>query len=230
MEIRHIFFDLDHTLWDFEANSRQALEQLYEQYKIKEMGIESLSSFIDIYEAENERSWALYRVGKMTKHDLRYNRFFRAFEQQGITKEQSAELGEEYIRISPHNTHLMPGAIEAVEYLKSKDYILHILTNGFEEVQHIKMDKSGLKPYFDEVITSDQIGVKKPDPIAFHKAKELTGLNTEPIAMIGDHLEADVLGAMNVGWKGIYYNPEKEEVKVEIHHELHHLDDLKGIF
>lgn len=226
----HVFFDLDHTLWDFEANSREALRELFSEYQLEVMGISDAWRFIDAYERENEQCWELYRKGAMSKEVLRHERFMRALARFGVADQQLAiTLGKEYISRSPRKTQLVEGSIEALEHLKAANYVLHILTNGFDEVQHIKVDKSGLKPYFDQVITSDQLGVKKPHPDAFHKSKALAGIVHSEIYMIGDHLEADVLGAINAGWKGIYYNPNQQSHSEVIDHEVAHLLDLKNI-
>ena len=220
MRYKHIFFDLDSTLWDFEKNSNKTLLQLIDRFSLLKKGIDTPEDFIRKYKIHNERLWGLYRTDKIRKEDLRRERFLLTMQDYGIDDFQLAEdFGLAYIEESPYKTELFPFSFEVLEYLKEK-YILHIITNGFEEVQHIKLEASKLDVYFDVIITSEQVGVKKPNSKIFEFALEKANALAKESIMIGDDLKVDVLGAKNVGMTAIYYNPKKikhqEKIKFEI--------------
>lgn len=226
----HLFFDLDHTLWDFEVNSRLALRELYDSFKMVDLGVHSFDAFLEVYEVENEKAWALYRVGQMKKEVLRTIRFAKALDVFNASDAGlESKLADAYLEISPYKTALVPGTLDLLEDLKSKGYPMHILTNGFEEVQGIKMEHSGLNPYFDNVITSEFIGVRKPDPKAFLSSAKHVGAHVEAAFMIGDNLIADVLGAKEAGMNEVYFNPKKEAHEHELKHEISSLLELKSI-
>jgi putative hydrolase of the HAD superfamily len=226
----HLFFDLDHTLWDFEVNSRLALRELFDVFKMESLGVPSFEAFLKVYEFENEKAWALYREGKMKKEVLRTIRFKKALEVFNASDSAlEGKLASAYLAISPYKTALIPGTIDLLEYLKAKEYPMHILTNGFEEVQGIKMEHSGLSPYFDHVITSEFIGVQKPDPKAFLGSAKHVGAHLETSYMIGDNLIADVLGAKKVGMNEVYFNPMADEHDHELKYEITSLLELKSI-
>lgn len=227
--IKYVFFDLDRTLWDFESNSKATLEELFTEFNLTEKLGVSDSEFIHEYKRINEIFWTDYRNGVIKKEELRYARFEAALKFFGHSdRKMGSEIGELYISRSPRKTGLVDGAIEVLEYLKSK-YELHIITNGFEEVQHIKMKSSGLDPYFGHVITSESAGAKKPSPVIYQYASELTGAAAENSIMIGDHFEADVFGALEIGWKAVFYEPSEERKTDVNYHHIHHLKELKEI-
>mgnify|MGYP000393851695 FL=1 len=152
MKYKHIFFDLDRTLWDFEHNSHETLLELCKSYNLKEKGVENSLEFIKTYKNHNAKLWDLYRVDKISQKDLRRERFQRTLSDFGINDfDLSEKIGEDYIQVCPRKTKLYPFAIEVLEYLKQK-YPLHIITNGFDKTQHIKLEHSGMKQYFDEII------------------------------------------------------------------------------
>lgn len=228
-DIQFVFFDLDRTLWDFEANSKATLEELFAEFGLSErLGVEA-SQFIQEYKRINELFWTDYRNGVIKKEELRYARFEAALKFFGHhEQEMAADIGELYISRSPRKTALVDGSIELLEYLKPK-YELHIITNGFEEVQHIKMESAGLAPYFGHVITSESAGAKKPNPVIYHHAAKLTGARAENSIMIGDHYEADVFGALEVGWKAVLYEPNKQKAQQTDFLHIHHLSELKTL-
>ena len=210
---RPLCFDLDHTLWDFETNSRLALRDGYNAMGLKGLGVESADDWIASYERANEWCWAQFREGKMDKETLRSARFKLAFEGLGMEAEGDVaqRLGEHYIETSPYQTALLEGTMEVLEELAKRGHRMFILTNGFEEVQHIKVKNSGLEPFFTGVYTSDFLGVKKPNPKAFERAAEAEGLSMSGgIVMVGDSWESDVEGAHGVGWDAVHFNPEEE--------------------
>lgn len=228
-EIEHVFFDLDRTLWDFETNSEATLKELFQEFELNsKLGITD-AQFIHEYKRINEIFWEDYRNGVIEKKDLRYGRFetaLRFFDYND--KPLAAQIGELYISRSPRKTGLIDGAIEVLEYLKPK-YQLHIITNGFEEVQHIKMQSSGLDGYFRQHITSEGAGAKKPSRIIFDHAAQLAQSAADNSVMIGDHFEADIEGALNVGWKAIFYEPEQPKADGTDYVHIHHLTELLDI-
>ena len=170
---KHIFFDLDRTLWDFEKNSEIALRHIFEEEKLQNH-IPSFDIFHDFYVKENARLWILYGQGLMTKEVLRYERFRAALHAFFPAEEVLIKrIGDAYVEISPRQTALFPNAIETLKNLKSLGFTLHIITNGFQEVQFVKLENSGLKEYFDVIVCSEFIGKNKPDPAIFHHAFEL---------------------------------------------------------
>ncbi|WP_407264931.1 YjjG family noncanonical pyrimidine nucleotidase [Tenacibaculum maritimum] len=208
MSIQHIFFDLDHTLWDFERNSELAFQRIFEERKIPV----SITDFLKIYKPINFKYWKLYREEKVSKEVLRYNRLKETFEEltYSISTELIIAISEDYINFLSDYNHLFEGTIEILDYLKEK-YELHIITNGFKEVQHLKMEKSGIKKYFTHIITAESIGVKKPDPKIFAYAMKLAKATPKNSVMIGDSYEADVIGGLDMGMSVIYCNLEKKE-------------------
>jgi len=205
MKIDHIFFDLDHTLWDFEKNSALTFGKI-----LPEAGVHvPFDSFLETYIPINMKYWKLYREEKVSKVHLRYGRLKETFDaiDHVVSDTVINHLSEEYILQLPNFNHLFEGTFELLNYLKSK-YELHIITNGFQEVQTLKMSKSGILEYFDKVITSESVGVKKPNPRVFQFAMREAKALPDTSLMIGDNLEADIQGALDVGMKVIHFNSE----------------------
>ncbi len=196
MNIKHIFFDLDHTLWDFESNSNKTFEYIFEKNKIN---IE-FNKFKEIYKPINAKYWKLFREDKVTKVELRYARLKEAFEELEFKTDDTLihTLSEEYINYLANYNTLFEGALDVLNYLQAK-YKMHIITNGFEEVQFRKLKNSKLLPFFDQIITSEKVGVKKPNPKIFQYAMEASQAKSNESFMIGDNFEADIMGAKNVG-------------------------------
>ena len=227
--IKHIFFDLDRTLWDFEKNSHDTLIELFKKFKLITRGVDNLENFIAKYMTHNERLWHLYRENKVTKEELRTKRFLLVLEEYGISDSQLAkDFGIAYVEESPLKTRLFPFTIEALNYLE-KTYKLHIITNGFQEVQHIKLKKSGLSKYFKTIITSEQVGVKKPDPLIFEYALNNSGAKVKESIMIGDDLEVDIIAAKLFGMNQVYFNPKKEKHREKLTFEINCLSQLMEI-
>lgn len=215
--IQHIFFDLDHTLWDFDKNSGLAFTSIFQKNKIKV----ELDIFLKTYSPINMNYWKLYRENKISKTDLRYGRLKDAFNELRIdvTNEQINQLSMDYIDHLPNHNHLLEGAIDLLEYLYP-NYKLHIITNGFREVQHKKMESSGIMKYFSTITTSEDVGVKKPHPQIFEVALDRAAAKIEGSIMIGDNFEADILGARDFGMPAILYNYYKQEFSGELHQVL----------
>ncbi len=205
--ISDIFFDLDHTLWDFERNSALTYQMLFEEHDI---GL-PLQEFLGHYVPLNLQFWKKYREGRITKEKLRYERLKTVFDRMGFPVPDPTihTLSEAYIEHLSSYTHLIPNCLEVLEYLKGR-YRLHIITNGFEEVQFRKLRNSRIDGYFQEVVNSDRAGVKKPDPRIFRMALEATGIAPEQGVMIGDSLEADIKGAKSVGLQALHFNIHQE--------------------
>tara|TARA_B110000902_G_C14264391_1_gene570854 strand:+ start:1415 stop:2107 length:693 start_codon:yes stop_codon:yes gene_type:complete len=229
MKYKHIFFDLDRTLWDFEANSQETLLELCEKYNLSEKGISDYEEFIKTYKIHNEELWDLYRVDKISQKDLRRERFQRALADYKIIDPILAErIGEDYINVCPKKTKLYPYTLEILDYLKQK-YTLHIITNGFDKTQHIKLEYAKLNPYFSQIITSEKLGVKKPNPAIFEHALDLSKSNKTESMYIGDDLVVDILGCQNFGIDGMYFNPEKKEHNEHPVFEISCLSQIKEI-
>ena len=225
MNIKHIFFDLDHTLWDFETNSNKTFSYIFERNNLQI----NFDAFIEVYRPINFRYWKLFREDKVSKKDLRYGRLREAFDAIGyqVNDEMIHLLSEEYIRFLADHNALFDNALDVLDYLKPQ-YNMHIITNGFEEVQIRKLKNSNLSPFFDQVITSEKVGVKKPNPVIFEYALEITGAGAHESVMIGDNFEADIIGAMDVGMQAIFckFNGEIATRKVPTVDNLLELKDL----
>jgi putative hydrolase of the HAD superfamily len=224
MKIKHIFFDLDHTLWDFEKNSDLTFEQLFKAHDIHL----ELQEFLAVYSPINFEYWKLYREEKVSKEVLRYGRLKDTFDQlnYAVSDDLIHLLSEEYINVLPSNNYLFDGTIELLEYLQPK-YELHIITNGFDEVQDLKLEKSGIKKYFNQIITSESVGVKKPNPKVFEFALAKANANANNSVMIGDSLEADIMGALNCGISSIHFNLEDLKFDEKKYRSVSHLLQIK---
>lgn len=207
--IKDVFFDLDHTLWDFDRNSRLAFKRVFDK-----SGIDlDLPRFFEVYEPINFQYWKLYREERVTKQQLRRGRFKDAFVHfnMKLSNKQLDELATSYIDELPINNYLFDGTKDLLEYLVGK-YRLHIITNGFGEVQHLKLKNSGIEGYFETVTTSEEVGVKKPNPAVFKRALRKANAEPKTSIMIGDTFEADILGAEGVGMETLFFNYRAETV------------------
>lgn len=201
--ITDVFFDLDHTLWDFEKNSALTFEKIFE---INKIDIE-VDKFLEQYIPINFNYWKLYREDKVSKEDLRFGRLNEAFLalQLDINRDIVFKLSDDYIEYLSSFNYLFDNTLEVLDYLKER-YNLHIITNGFHEVQNRKMDKSNILHYFETVTNSETVGVKKPNPKIFNHALSIAKTKPETSVMIGDSFEADILGAKNIGMDVIFFD------------------------
>ncbi|WP_432411623.1 YjjG family noncanonical pyrimidine nucleotidase [Rasiella sp. SM2506] len=204
-----IFFDLDHTLWDFDQNSGLAFQQVFQKFNIEV----ALNDFLAIYEPINFNYWKAYREERVTKEQLRRGRLLDSFRDLKVSYPLAIidAMAVSYIEELPIHNHLLPGAMEILEYLHP-NYKLHIITNGFQEVQNIKLKKSNIAHYFKTVTSSEEVGVKKPNPLVFQTALKKANTTAAQSIMIGDTFEADILGAEGVGMQSLFYNYRKEEI------------------
>jgi len=223
--ITDIFFDLDHTLWDFDANSVLAFGKIFK----KRHPALDMDEFMGVYAPINQACWKLYQFDKITHGELRYNRLRQSFDALGyqISDDEIDKISNEYIEFLPDNNRLFDGAIEILNYLQPK-YNLHIITNGFAEVQRRKIANSGLGIYFKTITNSEMAGVKKPHRNIFEYALSLANAKKESAVMIGDCIDADVRGAIDFGMDAILFD-EKKVASVEGIKTIHHLLELKKI-
>jgi len=202
-----LFFDLDRTLWDFEKNSAQTLNELYHEFDLKGHGCATFERFIEVYQMENKKCWDAYLAGRLTQAVLRPARYTNTLRVLGIENEQlGATLGEQYVQRSPRQKHLLPGALDVLADLKGRGHRIIILTNGFDEVQRIKVNNSGIAPFVDRVLTSDELGFKKPDARCFAAAFDIAECAPNNTWMIGDDFQADIMGAAAVGMRQVYFD------------------------
>jgi len=203
---------------------------LFLEHNIQQHCQTDFDEFIEVYEAINHELWHLYGLKQTTKEELRYQRFYKAFLNFGYDNlNLSHTWADNYLTISPYKTHLIDGAIDILQHLQ-ENYELHIITNGFKEVQHIKLDYSNLKPFFKHIIISEEHGFNKPDIKIFDLAQSLTKAQNHECVMIGDNYDADILGALNANWKAIYLSENIEENTDENFFQIKRLIELKDFF
>ncbi len=222
--ITDVFFDLDHTLWDFDKNSRLAFARVFRNHGITI----KLEDFVKVYEPINFQYWKLYREERITKQGLRRGRFLDSFQPFGInyTNEELDILANSYVEELPKDNHLFEGAMDVLSYLSDR-YKLHIITNGFGEVQHLKLKNSNIDHFFQTVTTSEEVGVKKPNPLVFKHALQKANVQSLQSIMIGDTFEADILGAEAVGMKTLFYN-YRNEIPPHNYKIINHIREIKN--
>jgi len=224
---RHLFFDLDHTLWDFRTNSRAVLLELHAELKLEERGIPE-AGFASVYEAVNAELWKSYDGGVIPKDVLRALRFRKSLEHFKVKDARLAkQLEETYMDRCPNRSALNPGVFELLQALR-QHYRMHIITNGFLETQTLKLAASGIRPFFDVLLTSEQAGANKPSARIFRHALRSAGAKTSESLMIGDNVVADIAGARNAGIDQAHYSPEVDgDPQATI--RFAHFDELRVI-
>ncbi|HCX99522.1 MAG TPA: noncanonical pyrimidine nucleotidase, YjjG family [Bacteroidales bacterium] len=228
MKYKHIFFDLDRTLWDFEHNMRLTLMDIFDRHNLSNYA-PGPEHFIETFNLHNDRLWNSYQNGELKKKVLRYKRFEKTLGDYGIrNKDLVMVIDREYIDESPKKTVLIPHSIEVLEYLKNK-YKLHIITNGFNEVQFAKIELCGISHYFTKVVTSEMSGHHKPHPKAFGYTVSLANARKEESVMIGDDYKADIIGAKSFGIDQIYFNPTQTKQAQKATFEITSLLELLKI-
>ena len=227
---KHLFFDLDHTLWDFESNSNYTLQRVFTEYAIEQQFGIDYTAFATAYNIHNEKLWARFRNGFIKRDELRWKRFWLTLIDFKIGDTAlSHELSEAYLEILPSQNKLMPYAKEILEHCKDR-YHMHLITNGFEATQWQKLHYSGISGYFKEVITSEKSQSIKPNAEIFNYALKAAGAACEESIMIGDALDIDILGAFYAGWDQVYFNPARKEHKHKPTYEVACLSELIPIF
>lgn len=226
---QHLFFDLDHTLWDYDRNVQESLSELYEFHQLSEVGIPDAQALIDAFYRVNFKLWALYDVGKIDKQGLRETRFKQVFDSAGVSSTLVPKgMEEDFSERTSSKPHLLPYAKEILEYLRPK-YGLHIISNGFNESQARKISSSGLTPYFDMVITSETAGYKKPDPKVFYYAMEKVGAKNTDCMMIGDNPNSDILGAIRAEIDNVYFDPHGKGIEYQPTYTIRELRELESL-
>jgi len=229
MKYKHLFFDLDHTLWDFDANARATLEVLHLDKQLHDKGVHDFELFHKNYLQHNEKLWERYRKGQIRHDELRIKRMWLTLLDFRIADEVLAkELGDLFLQLLPTRTLLFPDTKEVLDYLKNKGYQLHLITNGFENTQHSKLNNSGLSHYFEKVITSEGSNSLKPQKEIFEYALHVTGAEVQQSIMIGDTLDVDIAGAMGVGMDQVHVNYNKAIQNIHPTYTIHALSELKN--
>ena len=228
--IRHIFFDLDNTLWDHRKNAYLTLKTIFEREKIKEKYHLNFEDFHKEYFTINEHLWAQIRDGKIDKPYLRKHRFYDSFLFFGIDNMELSQYFESHFldEILAYN-HLVEGCLEVLDYLKTKNYRLHILSNGFHEVTHRKVNESGISQYFDTVTSADEINIRKPQPEIFQWTIDKVEAKIEESIMIGDDWIADIEGGLSFGMEVVFFDVFNDDLYQEKVRTIKKLTDLKEI-
>jgi putative hydrolase of the HAD superfamily len=231
MQYHHLFFDLDHTLWDFEANSRQTLGEMFVALHLETKGVDDFERFNARYQVHNDKLWERYRNGFIKVDELRWKRMWLTLLDFKIGSEALArQMGELFLDLLPTRKILFPHALELLTYLTEKNYQIHLITNGFEKTQHNKLINSGLKPFFKEVITSEGSNSLKPHKEIFDYALLKAGAKKEESIMIGDNVEVDIEGAMKAGIDQVYVNHLRTEPSIKPTFTVYSLKEMEDIF
>lgn len=225
---QHLFFDLDHTLWDFEGNAQECLIEIYEAFNLQNLGVDNFDAFFQKFSEVNHHYWALLEKREINIDFIRRKRFKTALSKLGIEIDESfsLEMTEVFMHTLPQKERLIEGAIEILDYLKP-NYQLHILSNGFEDMQMQKMRSGGIEHYFEEVITNEKANARKPEKAIFDYALNRANASISNSLMIGDNYEADIKGAINANFDTVFYNPERRETVEKPTFEIVRLTEIK---
>ncbi len=230
LKYRHLFFDLDHTLWDFDTNAKESLSEIYKMFELEMKLIMQFEEFYTTYSKHNTILWDRYQKGYVTAEDLKWKRMWRTLLDFKISDEILAkEMSAQFLEILPTKKTVFEYTFEILEYLTLKNYSIHIITNGFEKTQWSKLNNSNLSKYFQHVITSEISNSVKPKKEIFEFALNKTKGNLEESIMIGDNPDADIQGAINAGMDTIFVNHLKADCKPKPTYTIHHLKELEAI-
>ncbi len=230
-QYKHLFFDLDHTLWDFDTNSKHTLKELYHKLELQQKGVHDFDLFHSNYIAHNEKLWERYRNGFIKVDELRLKRMWHTLLDFKIGDEELAQsMSTQFLDMLPTRTQVFPHTFEVLDYLTNKGYLLHLITNGFEKTQISKLKHSGLQKYFIEVITSEGSNSLKPQREIFEYAMSKVCCSTDECIMIGDSLEVDIQGAMNAGIDQVFVNHLCIDCTIKPTYEIYSLKELEKIF
>ena len=230
MAYKDLFFDLDHTLWDFELNSKETMQELYSNHQIASLGITDFDAFFNIYTAHNHRLWDRYSKGFIKQEELRWKRIYLSLLDFKIANEQlSKEMSLEFLQILPTKKKLFPHTIEILNYLKEKDYKMHLITNGFESVQMQKIKNANIAHYFTEVVTSETSNSLKPNKEIFEFALKTTNATLSESIMIGDNETADIQGGINIGMDTVFVNHLNVAPTIPATYTITHLKELEAL-
>jgi putative hydrolase of the HAD superfamily len=230
MAYKDLFFDLDHTLWDFELNSKETMQELYITHNITTLGITDFDAFFNVYTAHNHRLWDRYSKGFIKQEELRWKRIYLSLLDFKIANEQlSKEMSIEFLQILPTKKKLFPYTIEILNYLKAKDYKMHLITNGFESVQFQKIKNAKIAHFFNEVITSEASNSLKPNKEIFEYALKSSKATLSESIMIGDNETADIQGGINIGMDTVFVNHLQAAPTIPATYTITHLKELEEI-
>ena len=226
---KHIFFDLDHTLWDYDANATDSLYELYDRYDFYSLGVFGRADLAKIFFEVNYELWDLYNEHKIHRADIRKRRFPTIFKRLGaMLEDMPVDIEPEYVSLCPTKKKTYKHAHDVLDYLSEK-YQLHIITNGFDDIQETKLFSSGIRDYFDVIVTSETANNRKPSKEIFELALNLSKAQIEESIMIGDNLGSDIEGAINVGMDHVWFNPKGYKTDKPIQFEIENLLQLKTI-
>jgi putative hydrolase of the HAD superfamily len=230
MRYKHLFFDLDHTLWDFELNAKETLSELFELNSIADKTSEPFDFFFQRYSYHNTRLWDRYTKGFIKQEELRWKRMWLTLLDCKITDEKLArEMAVQFLQRLPSKKNLFPYTTEILSYLQNKGYQMHLITNGFDDVQHSKIQTCNIHLYFNEVVTSECSNSLKPNKEIFEFALDKTKALREESLMIGDNIDADIIGGMNAGMDTVFVNHLRVETEVKPTYIIYHLQELENI-
>ena len=226
---KHLFFDLDRTLWDFERNSEVVLNQLFRDFQLQQI-FGSYVLFKARYKYHNQRLWMAYHQNRINKETLMVRRFYLSLKEAGCDDMDMAhEMGEDYLELSALQTHTFPNTHKTLAYLHNKGYKMHIITNGFNRVQSKKLANCKLDTYITNLITSEDAGHTKPHKAIFEYALKMAGAKSGESLMVGDDLKTDIQGACNAGIDQVYFNPLRHESQEGVISEISDLSELRQI-
>ena len=230
LKYRHLFFDLDHTLWDFDANAKESLIELYHLFALESKLVSPFELFYTTYLKHNTILWSRYEKGFISGEELKWKRMWRSLLDFKIGDEMLAkEMSAKFLEILPTKKKVFDYTFEILEYLAGKGYAIHLITNGFEKTQWSKLNNSNLAKYFTHVITSEISNSMKPQKEIFDYALKKTNGNIEECIMIGDNQDADIQGALNAGMDTIFVNHIHADFSITPTHTIYHLKELESI-
>ena len=229
-QYKHLFFDLDHTIWDFDANAKATLTDLFVLFELDKKVAVSFDDFYRKYLYHNEILWDKYHNGLISSDDLKWKRMWRTLLDFKIGDENlSREMSGKFLEILPTKKILFPHTTEILQYLLGKKYSLHLITNGFEKTQWSKLNNSGLAKYFTHMITSETSNSLKPKKEIFEYAMAKAGANLKESIMLGDNLDADIQGAINAGMDSVFVNHINATPVIKPTYIIYHLKELENI-
>lgn len=226
---KHLFFDLDHTLWDYDLNTELAISEVYEIFNFSQWSYFTFDDFMVNFHEVNNILWKKFNHGHIGRMELRNNRFTMILKNLGVSElEIPKGIGEKYLELAPTKPHVIPHTYEILDYLRP-NYQLHIISNGFDDVQHIKLKASKIHHYFDKIVTSDSSQYRKPQKAIFEYAMNEADASLENSIMIGDNLDTDIIGAQNASMDHIFYNPNKTTHSNNVTFEVESLKEIMNI-
>jgi len=228
-QYRYLYFDLDRTLWDYDTNASEAIREVYDEFELQSV-FGSYENFWTAFDKYNNLLWSQFQTGSLKKEILRVRRFELALlDYKTKDKALASKLNDSFLHISPHKPGLIAGTNDVLEYLKSRNYRMFILTNGFTKIQETKMESAGLNPYFEKMFTTENTRSHKPKKAIFEHALKTVNARKAESLMIGDDLEVDIVGARNFGMDQAYFNPGKTAHNEKVTYEISSLTELKDI-